>query len=147
MKKQEKGFYLPLGRSLLLLIYSLLAHILAMISVVLITVNPVIKVLLITGLFINQFLHISRLGYIREYKKRPIALINAMNEYWQIGYADSSKTSDLLLESAWINRFAVIIHFKSFNKKRLSIVILKDSVEQKQFRQLRVRLRLAFFQQ
>ncbi|AFI84194.1 protein YgfX [Methylophaga nitratireducenticrescens] len=147
MKKQEKGFYLPLGRSRYLLSYSLLAHLLAVISIVLIAVSPAVKILFITGIFINQFLHIRRLGYIREYKKRPIALINAMNEYWQIGYADSSKTSDLLLESAWINRFAVIIHFKSFNKKRLSIVILKDSVEQKQFRQLRVRLRLAFFQQ
>ena len=147
MKKQDKGFYLPLARSRLLLIYSLLAHMLAVISVGLLTVIPIVKILFIKGIFINQFLHIRRLGYIREYKKRPVALINAMNEYWQIGYADSSKTSDLLLESAWVNRFAVIIHFKSFNKKRFSILILRDSVEQEQFRQLRVRLRLAFFQQ
>lgn len=147
MKKLEKGFYLPLGRSRYLLSYSLLAHLLAVISIVLIAVSPAVKILFITGIFINQFLHISRLGYIQEYKKRPVTLINTKNEYWQIGYADSSKTADLLLESAWVNRFAVIIHFKSFNKKRLSIVIVKDSVDQEEFRQLRVRLRLAFFQQ
>ncbi|MBL1457736.1 MAG: hypothetical protein COA34_007675 [Methylophaga sp.] len=147
MRTQEKGFYLPLGRSRYLLSYSLLAHMLAVTSIFLINISSVVRILFITGIFINQFFHISRLGYLREYKKRPVALINAMNEYWQIGYADSSKTSDLLLESAWVNRFAVIIHFKSFNKKRLSILILKDSVEQEQFRQLRVRLRLAFFQQ
>jgi len=117
------------------------------ISVGLITVMPVVKILFINGILINQFLHIRRLGYIREYKKRPVTLINTMNEYWQIDYADSSKTFDLLLESAWVNRFAVIIHFKSFNKKRLSLLILNDSVDQKQFRQLRVRLKLAFFQQ
>lgn len=147
MKKQEKGFYLSLGRSRLLLIYSLLAHMLAVLSVGLIIVIPAVKILFIIGIFINQFLHIRRLGYIREYKKRPVTLINTMNEYWQIGYADSSKTADLLLKSAWVNRFAVIIHFKSFNKKRLSLLILKDSVDPEQFRQLRVRLRLAFFQQ
>ncbi len=144
---QEKGFYLPLGRSRYLLCYSLLAHLLAVISMVLIAVSPAVKILFITGIFINQFLHIRRLGYIREYKKRPVTLINTMNEYWQIGYADGSKTADLVLESAWVNRFAAIIHFKSFNKKRLSIVIVKDSVGQEQFRQLRVWLRLAFFQQ
>ncbi|MDX1750073.1 MAG: protein YgfX [Methylophaga sp.] len=147
MKKQDKGFYLPLARSRLLLIYSLLAHMLAVISVGLITVIPIVKILFIKGIYINQFLHIRRLGYIREYKKRPVTLINTMNEYWQIGYADSSKTSDLLVESARVNRFAVIIHFKSFNKKRLSLLIPKDSVDQEQFRQLRVRLKLAFFQQ
>jgi len=147
MKEQKKGFYLPLGRSRLLLIYSLLAHMLAVISIVLLTVIPVVKIVFITGVFICQFLHIRRLGYLREYRKRPITLINTMNEYWQIGYADSSKTADLLLESAWVNRFAVIIHFKSLNKKRLSLLIPNDSVDQEHFRQLRVRLRLAFFQQ
>ena len=79
MKMQEKGFYLPLGRSRYLLSYSLLAHMLAVISIFLINISSVVKILFITGIFINQFFHISRLGYLREYKKRPVALINAMN--------------------------------------------------------------------
>lgn len=55
MKTQEKGFYLPLGRSRYLLSYSLLAHMLAVISILLLSVSSVVKILFITGIFINQF--------------------------------------------------------------------------------------------
>lgn len=144
---QEKGFYLPLKRSRYLLIYSLLMHILAVISVALLSVNPIVKILLAIVIFTSQTLHIYRLGFIGKYNKLPIALLNPDKEYWQIRYADKSLTADLLLESAWMTRFAVIIHFKSSGKRRQSLLIFKDVVDNEPLRQLRVRLRLAFFQQ
>lgn len=144
---QENGFYLPLKRSKYLLIYSQLVHILTVISVSLLAVSLMIKILLVIVIFISQVLHIYRLGFIGKHKKRPIALLNRNKEYWQIRYADNSLTSDLMLESAWITRFAVIIHFKSSNKQRQSLLIFKDVVDKEPLRQLRVQLRLAFFQQ
>jgi len=144
---QEKGFYLSLGRSRYLLMYSLLAHVLAMVSVVFLSVNLFVKILMASGLVINQFLHIYRLGYLWVCNKRPVTLVNPVQEYWRVRYADNSFTSDLILVSAWVTRFAVIINFKTFNKKRLSILIVKDSVEKEPLRQLRMRLRLDSFRQ
>lgn len=147
MKIQEKGFYLPLKRTRYLLTYSLLLHMLAVISVSLLAVSMIVKLLFITAVFISQFLHIYRLGFINKYCKRPIALLNPVTEYWQIRYANGALTPHLSLESAWVTRLAVIVNLKLPNNKRLTVFICKDAVDKDQFRQLRVRIRLAFFQQ
>lgn len=144
---QEKGFYLPLKRSRYLVTYSLLLHTLAVISVSLLAVSMIVKLLLFTAVFISQYLHIYRLGFIQTYSKRPIALLNPVTEYWQIRYADNALTPHLSLESAWVTRLAVIVNLKLPNNKRLTVFICKDAVDKDQFRQLRVRIRLAFFQQ
>lgn len=144
---QEKGFYLPLKRSRYLVTYSLLLHTLAVISVSLLAVSMIVKLLLFTAVFISLYLHIYRLGFIETYSKRPIALLNPVTEYWQIRYADNALTPHLSLESAWVTRLAVIVNLKLPNNKRLTVFICKDAVDKDQFRQLRVRIRLAFFQQ
>lgn len=144
---QEKGFYLPLKRSRSLVTYSLLLHTLAVISVSLLAVSMIVKLLLFTAVFISLYLHIYRLGFIETYSKRPIALLNPVTEYWQIRYADNALTPHLSLESAWVTRLAVIVNLKLPNNKRLTVFICKDAVDKDQFRQLRVRIRLAFFQQ
>ncbi|MCB2427433.1 protein YgfX [Methylophaga pinxianii] len=144
---QEKGFYLPLTRSRTLVVYSLLVHILAVISILLCTLSLTIKVLLAVIILISQLSHLYRLGFISDNKKRPVAVLNPAKEYWQIRYADQTVSSDLLLERAWVTRLAVILHFQSTNKNRMSLLIVKDAATEEQFRQLRVRIRLAFFQQ
>lgn len=144
---QEKGFYLPLKRSRYLLAYSLLLHTLAVISVSLLAASMIVNLLFVTAVFISQYLHIYRLGFIKAFSKRPIALLNPVTEYWQIRYADNALTPHLSLESAWVTRLAVIVNLKQPNNKRLTVFISKDAVNKDQFRQLRVRIRLAFFQQ
>ena len=144
---QEKGFYLPLTRSRYIVIYSFLVHILAVLSISLLAVSMIVKILLVTVGLISQVLHSYRLGIVGEYSKRPVALRTFSEEYWQIRYADNSLIPNLVLESAWVTRFAVIITFKPPDKRSLSILVVKDAVDKEQFRQLRVRIRLAFFRQ
>lgn len=144
---QEKGFYLPLTRSRYIVIYSFLLHILAVLSVSLLAVSMIVKILLVTVVLISHALHIYRLGFIGKYSKRPVALRTSNQEYWQISYADNSLAPNLVLESAWVTRLAVIIFFKPPDKRSLSILVVKDAVDKEQFRQLRVRIRLAFFRQ
>jgi len=144
---QEKGFYLPLSRSACLISYSLIVHCLAVISVSLLAVEFIFKMLFVIGLVVSLLVHFFRLGVIGQYPKRPSMLLNPDKEYWQIRYADNSLSTDLLLKSAWVTRLAVIVHFKSADDQHVSIVVVKDSVDKEHYRQLRVRIRLAFFQQ
>ena len=144
---QEKGFSLPLNRSRYLLCYSILLHGLAMISVAFLTVTLMIKVSLMLLLIISLFRHLYLLGFIASNGKRAVALLHPEKTYWQIEFADSSLSDSLELESAWITRIAIIVYFKTPNKRRVCIVVVKDATDNERFRQLRVRLKLAFFRQ
>lgn len=144
---QKKGFCLSLKRSRYLVMYSLVIHCLAFISVLSWEVEPAVKVLFSAGLAISLFFYLYRLGFIGQYRKQPSMLLLLDEERWQIRYADTTLTADLLLESVWMTRFAVITNFKAPNQRRLSLLVLKDAVDKEKFRLFRVQIRLAFFQQ
>jgi len=144
---QEKGFSLPLKRSTYLVVYSIIVHFLALLSVSLLAVEVFLKILFSLALVVSLFFHLYRLGLIGQYPKRPVLLLNSDKEFWQIRYADESSSAALMLESAWATRLAVIVNFKSVTNQRLSIMVMNDAVDKDQYRQLRVRIRLAFFQQ
>ncbi|ODN66509.1 protein YgfX [Methylophaga muralis] len=143
---REKGFFLPLKSSRYLLIYSVMMHFLAAVSVSLMAVEFVFKIFFVLALILSLLVQLYRSGLIGRYSKRPITLMNSDKEFWQISYADESLSATLSLESSWVTRLAVILNFKTDTNQRLSVMVLKDAVDKQQYRQLRVRIRLAFFQ-
>lgn len=143
---RENGFFLPLKPSRYLLVYSIMVHFLAAVSASLMAVEFVFKMFFVLVLMLSLLIHLYHLGLIGRYSKRPIVLMNPDKANWQIRYADELLSATLSLESSWTTRLAVILNFKTDTHQRLSVIVMKDAVDKQQYRQLRVRIRLAFFQ-
>lgn len=143
----EKGFSLALRPSRYLLIYSVTLHSLALVSVGLTNAILLLKIPLFIMVSVSLVLHSYQTGRFGHYPKQPVALLNAIASDWQIRYIDQSLSPVLQVKSAWITRFAVIIHFTAPSARPCSLIVFRDSTDYEVFRQLRVRLRLFFFRQ
>lgn len=79
--------------------------------------------------------------YVRYRLKSSIRSLNSKDGVkWQLTTKAKESITATILGDSLVTHYLLILNFKANNKKRYTVIILRDSIDKQQFRQLRLLL-------
>ncbi len=131
-------FAIPISRSAYILSYLLLWHLIIALSIVSLTLATVWKLLALSFITVSLCFYYQRY-FARNSPSRVNEVHCTANGDWHLHFASKRVVSGLILNRCVVTRLLVILYFDSpYVWQKHSVLIVRDSVDDALFKQLRV---------